>query len=81
MVHPAEESPPASFDSARSFGDSPPTALVTSAGPFTVGKGQLQPPHNIPFPDVHNCDGDQGVDVESRDQESRVSELLEGEGM
>ena len=83
VVRPAEESPPASYKSPRSFGDSQ-TTLVTSE-PFTVtggpGKGQLQPPQNMPFSDLHNYDGDEGMDNESHDQDSRVSELLEGEGI
>lgn len=45
------------------------------------GKGQLQPPQNIPFPDLHGRDGDEGMDIESCDQDSKVSELLEGEGI
>ena len=87
VVHPAEESPPDSFDSARSFGacDSQ-TARVTTAESFAVadptGRGQLQAPHNRPFPDFHSCgEGDKGMDIESRDQDSRISELLEGEGI
>ena len=83
VVRPAEESPPASFDSPRLFGDSQ-TALATSES-FAVtgapGKGQLQPPQNIPFPDLYSCDGDKGMDIESCDQDSKVSELLEGEGI
>lgn len=86
VVHPAEESPPDSFDSTRSFGDSQ-TAWVTTVESFAVaadptGKGQLQAPHNRPFPDFHSCgEGDKGMDIESRDQDSRISELLEGEGI
>ena len=87
VVHPAEESPPDSFDSTRSFGagDSH-TARVTTVEPesFAVagdpaGKGQLQAPHNKPFPDFHSCgEGDKGMDI---DQDSRISELLEGDGI
>ena len=87
VVQPAEESPPASFNSSRSFGDSQTTALVTSES-FAVtapGKGQLQPPQNIPFPDLRSCgsDGDEineGMPMESHDQNSRESLELEGEG-
>ena len=90
VVRPAEESPPASLDSSRSFGDSQAaTALVTSdlKSTFTAtgapGKGQLQPSHNRPFPDLHSCglEDDEGMDIKSRDQDSEVSELLEGEGI
>ena len=88
MVRPAEESPPASFnESPRSFGDSETTALITSES-FAVtapGKGQLQPPQNIRFPDLCSCgnDGDEiseGMPMESHDQNSRESLELEGEG-
>lgn len=91
MVQPAEESPPASFDSSRSFGDSQIATLVTSesfqAAVTAPGKEQLQLPQNIPFPDLRSSDDDgaeikegTSMTMESHDQNSKELLELEGEG-